>query len=153
MPSSTSTTNGQVPLSAIVHLSQRPGPLQITHFGQFPATDISFDVAPGSSLGAAVEAINQAQKDIDLPPSFVSIMQGSAAAFSSSLGNEVLRRCGTRRIAAGDNDIHSGAGESERGMKSDSGRGAGDEGDFPCGQPIRPPARNARAAPSSALRR
>jgi multidrug efflux pump len=90
LPSSTSTTNGQVPLSAIVHLSQRPGPLQITHFGQFPATDISFDVAPGSSLGAAVEAINQAQKDIDLPPSFVSIMQGSAAAFSSSLGNEVL---------------------------------------------------------------
>jgi multidrug efflux pump len=90
LPSSTSTTNGQVPLSAIVHLSQRPGPLQITHFGQFPATDISFDVAPGSSLGAAVEAINQAQKDIDLPQSFVSIMQGSAAAFSASLGNEVL---------------------------------------------------------------
>jgi multidrug efflux pump len=90
LPSSTSTTNGQVPLSAIVHLSERPGPLQITHFGQFPATDISFDIAPGSSLGAAVEAINQAQKDIDLPPSFVSIMQGSAAAFSASLGNEVL---------------------------------------------------------------
>jgi multidrug efflux pump len=90
LPSSTSTTNGQVPLSAIVHLSERPGPLQITHFGQFSATDISFDIAPGSSLGAAVEAINQAQRDIDLPPSFVSIMQGSAAAFSASLGNEVL---------------------------------------------------------------
>ncbi len=90
LPSSTSTTNGQVPLSAIVHLSERPGPLQITHFGQFPATDISFDIAPGSSLGAAVEAIDQAQKEIDLPQSFVSIMQGSAAAFSASLGNEVL---------------------------------------------------------------
>jgi multidrug efflux pump len=89
-PSSTSTTNGQVPLSAIVHISERPGPLQITHFGQFPATDISFDVAPASSLGAAVDAINQAEKDIGLPDSFVSVMQGSAAAFSASLGNEAL---------------------------------------------------------------
>ncbi len=90
LPSSTSTTNGQVPLSAIVHVSERPGPLQITHFGQFPATDISFDTAPGYSLGAAVDAINKAEKDLNLPPSFVSIMQGSAAAFSSSLSNEVL---------------------------------------------------------------
>ena len=90
LPSSTSTTNGQVPLSAIVHVSERPGPLQITHFGQFPATDISFDVARNSSLGAAVEAINQAEKDIGLPQSFVTIMQGSAAAFSASLGNEVM---------------------------------------------------------------
>ncbi|MEW6438474.1 MAG: multidrug efflux RND transporter permease subunit [Pseudomonadota bacterium] len=90
LPSSTSTTNGQVPLSAIVHVSERPGPLQITHFGQFPATDISFDVARTSSLGAAVEAINQAEKDIGLPQSFVTIMQGSAAAFSASLGNEVM---------------------------------------------------------------
>ncbi|MDR3409027.1 MAG: multidrug efflux RND transporter permease subunit [Methylovirgula sp.] len=90
LPSSTSTTNGQVPLSAIVHVSERPGPLQITHFGQFPATDISFDVAPGASLGAAVEAINKAQRELNLPPSFVTIMQGSAAAFTASLSNEVL---------------------------------------------------------------
>ncbi len=90
LPSSTSTTNGQVPLSAIVHVSERPGPLQITHFGQFPATDISFDVAPGASLGAAVEAINKAEKELNLPPSFVTIMQGSAAAFTASLSNEVL---------------------------------------------------------------
>ncbi len=90
LPSSTSTTNGQVPLSAIVHVSERPGPLQITHFGQFPATDISFDTAPGYSLGTAVDAINKAEKDLDLPPSFVSIMQGSAAAFTASLSNEVL---------------------------------------------------------------
>jgi multidrug efflux pump len=90
LPSSTSTTNGQVPLSAIVHVSQRPGPLQVTHFGQFPATNISFDTAPGYSLGAAVEAINKAEKDLNLPSSFISIMQGSAAAFSASLSNEVL---------------------------------------------------------------
>ncbi len=90
LPSSTSTTNGQVPLSAIVHVEQRPGPLLITHFGQFPATTISFDVAPGYSLGSAVEAIQQTEKDIGLPESFVSLMQGSAAAFTASLGNEVL---------------------------------------------------------------
>jgi multidrug efflux pump len=90
LPSSTSTTNGQVPLSAIVHVSERPGPLQITHFGQFPAADISFDTAPGYSLGAAVDAINKAEKNLNLPPSFVSVMQGSAAAFSASLSNEVL---------------------------------------------------------------
>ena len=90
LPSSTSTTNGQVPLSAIVHVSQRPGPLQITHLGQFPATDISFDTAPGYSLGTAVDAINKAEKNIDLPPGFVSVMQGNAAAFTASLGNEAL---------------------------------------------------------------
>jgi len=90
LPSSTSTTNGQVPLSAIVHVEQRPGPLLITHFGQFPATTISFDVAPGYSLGSAVETIQQTEKDIGLPESFVSLMQGSAAAFTASLGNEVL---------------------------------------------------------------
>jgi multidrug efflux pump len=90
LPSSLSTSNGQVPLSAIVHVDQRAGPLLITHFGQFPATNISFDVAPGASLGAAVEAINQAEKDLGLPIGFISSMQGSAAAFSASLSNELL---------------------------------------------------------------
>jgi multidrug efflux pump len=90
LPSSTSTTNGQVPLSAIVHVNQRAGPLLVTHYGQFPATNISFDVAPGSSLGAAVAAIQKAEKDIGLPASFISSMQGSAAAFSASLSNELL---------------------------------------------------------------
>ncbi len=90
LPSSTSTTNGQVPLSAIMHVNQRSGPLLVTHYGQFPATNISFDVAPGASLGAAVEAIQKAEKDIGLPTSFISSMQGSAAAFSASLSNELL---------------------------------------------------------------
>jgi multidrug efflux pump len=64
--------------------------LLITHFGQFPATNISFDVAPGASLGSAVAAINQAEKDIGLPIGFISSMQGSAAAFSASLSNELM---------------------------------------------------------------
>jgi multidrug efflux pump len=90
LPSSSSTTNGQVPLSAIAHIEKRPGPLVITHFGQFPATTISFNTAPGVSLGAAVDAIQQAEKEARLPNSFITAFQGTAAAFQSSLSNEVF---------------------------------------------------------------
>ena len=88
LPSSSSTTNGQVPLSAIVHLRQRTAPLQITHYGQFPAITISFNLAPGASLGEAVQAIRDAETD--LPESFTTAFQGAAAAFQSSLSNEVM---------------------------------------------------------------
>src|ERR1700678_2548021 len=90
LPSSTSSTNAQVPLSAIVQVSQHAGPLQITHLGQFPATTISFNLLPGSSLGAAVEAIRQAEKDIQLPGKFVTAFQGTAAAFQNVLTNQAL---------------------------------------------------------------
>jgi multidrug efflux pump len=90
LPSSSSTTNGQVPLSAIVHIKERTGPLLITHFGQLPATTVSFNTAPGVSLGEAVDAIEQAEKEVDLPQSFITAFQGTAAAFQSSLTNEVF---------------------------------------------------------------
>ncbi|HTP91494.1 MAG TPA: MdtB/MuxB family multidrug efflux RND transporter permease subunit [Xanthobacteraceae bacterium] len=90
LPSSSSSTNGQVPLSAIAHVEQRAGPLLITHFGQFPATTISFNTAPGVSLGAAVDAIRQAEAGVGLPDSFTTAFQGTAAAFQSSLANEVF---------------------------------------------------------------
>jgi len=89
LPSSASST-GQVPLSAIVKVEQRNGPLQISHLGQFPSTTISFNLAPGASLGTAVDAIQQAEKDIGLPDSFLTAFQGAAAAFQASLGNELL---------------------------------------------------------------
>jgi multidrug efflux pump len=89
LPSAASIT-GQVPLSAIVQVEQKPGPLQISHLGQFPAATISFDTTPGSSLGAAVDAIRQAEKDINLPASFVTAFQGAAAALQASLSNELL---------------------------------------------------------------
>ncbi|MGK9232956.1 MdtB/MuxB family multidrug efflux RND transporter permease subunit [Inquilinus limosus] len=89
LPSSLSST-GQVPLSAIVKVVQRTAPLQITHLGQFPATTISFNLAHGASLGAAVDAIETAEKEVGLPDSFVTAFQGSAAAFQSSLANEAL---------------------------------------------------------------
>jgi multidrug efflux pump len=90
LPSSSSSTNGQVPLSAIVHLEQRTGPLLVTHYGQLPATTISFNTAPGVSLGAAVDAIEQTEKELGLPISFTTAFQGTAAAFQSSLANEVF---------------------------------------------------------------
>jgi len=87
---SAASSSGQVPLSSIVRIEQRPGPLEISHLGQFPATTISFDTTAGSSLGAAVTAIRQAEQDISLPASFVTAFQGAAAALQASLGNELL---------------------------------------------------------------
>jgi multidrug efflux pump len=88
LPSS-AVASGQVPLSAIAHVEQTAGPLEISHLEQFPATTISFDVAPGASLAAAVTAIRQAETDIHLPPSFITAFQGAAAALESSLSNEL----------------------------------------------------------------
>jgi multidrug efflux pump len=88
LPSS-ATTTGQVPLDAITTTQVQSGPLQISHIGQFPATTISFNLAPGASLGAAVDAIVAAEKDIKLPASFLTSFQGAAQAFQSSLSNEV----------------------------------------------------------------
>jgi multidrug efflux pump len=89
LPSAASST-GQVPLSAIVKVEQKPGPLQISHLAQFPATTISFDTAPGYSLGDAVTAIRQAESEIALPNSFVTAFQGAASALEASLSNELL---------------------------------------------------------------
>jgi multidrug efflux pump len=90
LPSSSSSTNGQVPLSAIAHIEQRAAPLLITHYSQFPATSISFNTAPGYSLDSAVTAIQKAEAEVGLPQSFITAFQGTAAAFQSSLTNEVF---------------------------------------------------------------
>ncbi|MFX8813080.1 efflux RND transporter permease subunit, partial [Acinetobacter baumannii] len=60
LPSSASSTNGQVPLSAIVKVVERASPLVVTHFGQFPATTVSFNLAKGISLGEGVDAVTKA---------------------------------------------------------------------------------------------
>jgi multidrug efflux pump len=89
LPSSTSS-GGQVPLSSIARFIEKPAPLLVTHLSQFPATTVSFNLAPGSSLGAAVKAIEQAEKDIGLPASFQTRYQGAALAFQASLANELF---------------------------------------------------------------
>jgi multidrug efflux pump len=80
---------GQVPLSAIVHVEERPAALVVNHLGQFPAATLSFNLAPGASLGAAVSAIEAAEAEIGLPASVDTRFQGAAAAFRSSLANEL----------------------------------------------------------------
>jgi multidrug efflux pump len=89
LPSSLSPT-GQVPLSALTKVIQQDAPLQISHLGQFPAATVSFNLAPGVSLGAAVDAIKAAQQEIQLPKSIVTSFQGAALAFEASLRNELL---------------------------------------------------------------
>jgi multidrug efflux pump len=79
-----------VPITTVTRLEERTAPLLIDHLGQFPATTISFNLAPGASLGAAVEAIKQVEKDINLPASIDTAFQGAALAFQASLGNTIL---------------------------------------------------------------
>ncbi|HUE63003.1 MAG TPA: efflux RND transporter permease subunit, partial [Rhizomicrobium sp.] len=81
---------GQVQLSAIAHVEQRRTPLQVDHLAQFPSAAFSFDVSPGYSLGAAVDAIQKAETDTGTPPGISTQFEGSALAFQSALSNEVL---------------------------------------------------------------
>ncbi|HEY5346621.1 MAG TPA: multidrug efflux RND transporter permease subunit [Rhizomicrobium sp.] len=85
-----SAGGGQVPLSAIARVTVKPIPLEIDHVGQFPAAMISFDVTPGYSLGAAVDAVKNAEVTAAMPASVTTLFQGSALAFQSTLGNELL---------------------------------------------------------------
>jgi multidrug efflux pump len=86
----TSPTGDQVRLSAIARVTEKTAPLLINHLGQFPAATISFNVAPGSSLGDAVDAIRAAEKEIGLPLSVQTRFQGAALAFQASLDNTLL---------------------------------------------------------------
>jgi multidrug efflux pump len=85
------STNGtQVPLSTFTHFEQQTVDLAINHQGQFPATTLSFNLAPGVALGDAVAAIEQAEQEIGLPGSIHASFQGTAQAFRTSLSNEPL---------------------------------------------------------------
>jgi multidrug efflux pump len=87
---SSGATGSQVRLSSVARIVERAAPLAIHHLGQFPAATISFDVAPGSSLGRAVDAIRAAQAEIGLPASAQTRFQGAALAFQASLDNTLL---------------------------------------------------------------
>jgi len=83
-----STTGQTVPLSAFAKLDTLTAPLSINHQGQFPAVTLSFNLAPGKSLGDAVPAIQRAQEEIGLPETVATTFSGSAAEFRSSLKSE-----------------------------------------------------------------
>jgi multidrug efflux pump len=85
-----SAGGGQVPLSAIAKVDVQTRPILINHLAQFPATTVSFNLAPNASLGAAVSAIENTERTLGLPGSIHTTFQGAALAFRSNLSNELL---------------------------------------------------------------
>ncbi|HMK87508.1 MAG TPA: MdtB/MuxB family multidrug efflux RND transporter permease subunit [Steroidobacteraceae bacterium] len=85
-----SAAGGQVPLSAIAKADVQTRPLLINHLAQFPATTVSFNLAPGASLGGAVDAIESIERNLGLPISIRTSFEGAALAFRSNLTNELL---------------------------------------------------------------
>jgi multidrug efflux pump len=79
-----------VPLSAIARVTATTHPLSINHQGQFPVVTVSFNLAPGASLGDAITKVDRVVADLHLPPSIQASFQGTAAAFRASLTNEPL---------------------------------------------------------------
>jgi HAE1 family hydrophobic/amphiphilic exporter-1 len=79
-------TGEQIPLSTFARIdTSGTGYLAVNHQGQFPAVTLSFNLAPGAALGHAVEAINKAQADMNMPATVNGTFQGTAQAFNESL--------------------------------------------------------------------
>jgi len=85
-----SNGNGPVRLSAVAQVVERPAALAVNHVAQFPAATLSFNTAPGVSLGDAVAAIKAEEAALDLPASIETRFQGAALAFEASLTNTLL---------------------------------------------------------------
>ncbi|HLZ05511.1 MAG TPA: MdtB/MuxB family multidrug efflux RND transporter permease subunit [Bradyrhizobium sp.] len=85
-----SVGSAPVPLSVLAKFREETAPLQVSHLGQFPSATVSFNLAPGVSLGEAVTAIKRAQTDIGQPLGVITSFQGAALAFQSSLSNQLF---------------------------------------------------------------
>ena len=83
-----SSSGSAVPLSTFTHFESGTAPLVINRQGQFSSVTISFNLAPGVALGQATAAIEQAQKELEMPLSVQASFQGAAASFLASLTNE-----------------------------------------------------------------
>jgi len=80
----------QVPLKAVASVGESHGPLVINRLGQFPVATVSFDAAPGHSLGDAVSAVEATAAAVGAPASIQGDFQGTARAYVASLDNEAL---------------------------------------------------------------
>ncbi|MES2877789.1 MAG: MdtB/MuxB family multidrug efflux RND transporter permease subunit [Pseudomonadota bacterium] len=85
-----SSTGAQIPLSSVARVVEKPAALSVNHVGQFPSVTISFNAAPGVSLGEAVNAIKAEEAALQLPSSIETSFQGAAQAFQASLRNTLL---------------------------------------------------------------
>ena len=79
-----------VPLATFAHFGPSNTPLAVSHQGQYPSVTLSFNLAPGVSLGQATEIIENAERSIGFPATINASFQGTAAAFQSSLASEPL---------------------------------------------------------------
>ena len=82
-----SQDNTAVPLSQIAKLESGVMPAVVNHQGQFPSVTLSFNLAPGATIGAAVAAVQKAAADLKMPSSVATAFQGNAQAFQTSLGS------------------------------------------------------------------
>jgi multidrug efflux pump len=85
-----SSSGGMVPLSAFTHFSSDTAPLAVNHSGVFPSVTISFNLAPGISLGEAVTLIDDSERQAGVPTTITGSYSGTAQAFQVSLANEPL---------------------------------------------------------------
>jgi hydrophobe/amphiphile efflux-1 (HAE1) family protein len=83
-------SSGAIPVSQFADLVPTTTTVAVNHQGQFPAVTLSFNLAPGTSLGDAVNAINRAAQQMGLPKTVLTSFQGTAQAFQSSLSTEPL---------------------------------------------------------------
>ncbi|MGC2731692.1 MAG: multidrug efflux RND transporter permease subunit [Candidatus Sulfotelmatobacter sp.] len=83
-----STSGTPIPLAAFTHFQPSNIPLAVNHQSQFPSFTISFNLAPGVSLGQATLAIEKIQQSIGFPATIQASFQGTAAAFKDSLSSE-----------------------------------------------------------------
>jgi hydrophobe/amphiphile efflux-1 (HAE1) family protein len=86
----TTPTGTKVPLSTLAHFSDKVEPLTVNHQGQFPSVTLSFNVAPGYSLGQAVDHIESLERDLRIPVTLQGSFQGTAQAFQASLSSTPL---------------------------------------------------------------
>ena len=82
------TSGAPVPITAFTRMESSNASLAVNHQGQFPVVTLSFNLAPGASLGEATRAIQQAETEIQVPASIHTAFQGTAAAFQNSLSSE-----------------------------------------------------------------
>ncbi len=83
-----SSSGKLVPLSAFAHYEHSNTALSVNHQGIFPAITLSFNLAPGASLGPAVQHIEQARRELGVPNTVHATFQGTAQAFQDSLSNQ-----------------------------------------------------------------
>jgi len=89
--SATAFPNGNpAPGSALFRVEQTTAPIAVNHQGQFPVVTLSFNLAPGTSLGEAVNAVYKAKHQLGMPASIQGEFQGAAAAFERALASEPL---------------------------------------------------------------